>query len=396
MDENKNLDKIWDNNSHVKYEKLPYIIIIILLVIIAVLAFFIWKNYNLIFWNKNNISSWINNSRSVSSDIIVKIIWDKRCTDCYTTQITEQLKKLPFLSWATFEEFDFSDKWIKDLIKANDIKKLPAFLLNTKNISDTEFVRYLEETPTWLFSLNVWSEFDPFGEICDNWKDDNDNNLIDCADTNCMKDFKCAPKVDKPIADLYIMSYCPYWLQAQKWYLEVMSKLSKVADINIKFVHYVMHWEKEANENLVQYCIQKNEKDKFVKYLECFLAEDNKNVICRKEAKIDEKKLTACIDSTKKEFNIDKKIKDKSKQYPDFDINKKEALAVWVQWSPTFVLNGIKLDKIWRNAKAYAEAICSTFKVKPKECKQTFQDITFDPMFGFTSNWANADSWCAK
>jgi hypothetical protein len=89
-------------------------------------------------------------------------------------------------------------------------------------------------------------------------------------------------------------------------------------------------------------------------------------------------------------------MKDKSKQYPDFDINKDEALVAWVQGSPTFVLNGIKIDKIWRNAKAYAEVICSTFKIRPKECDQTFQDINFDPMFGFTSNWANASSGCGK
>jgi hypothetical protein len=53
-----------------------------------------------------------------------------------------------------------------------------------------------------------------------------------------------------------------------------MSKLSKVADINVKWVPYVMHGQKEADENVIQYCIQKNEKDKYVKYLNCFLAEE--------------------------------------------------------------------------------------------------------------------------
>jgi hypothetical protein len=41
-----------------------------------------------------------------------------------------------------------------------------------------------------------------------------------------------------------------------------------------------------------------------------------------------------------------------------------------------------------------AEAICSTFKNKPKECDQTFQDITFDPLFGFTSNGSTANAGC--
>lgn len=404
MSEEKNTCSTTQGESCVKCEKLPYVIIIVLLIIISVLAFFVWKNYNVIFWGKNKIennntnTTSTNTSWTVASDVTVKVIWDKRCPECPTKQISDQLKKLPFLAWAKFEEVDFSDEWIKDFVKANNIKALPAFLLNTKNVSDSQFAWYLQETPAWLYSLNVWAEFDPFGEVCDNWVDDNGDKLIDCADTTCSKDIKCAPKVDKPVADLYIMSYCPYGLQAQKWYLEVMSKLSSVADINIKFVPYVMHDQKEADENVVQYCIQKEQRETYTKYLNCYLAEEGKWAACRKEAKVDETKLTSCITATKKEFSVDEKMAEKSesKPYPDFDINKDEATKAWVQWSPTFVLNGIKLEKVWRNAKAYAEAICSTFKNKPKECEQKFQDITFDPMFGFTSNGSNASSGCGK
>ncbi len=407
MSENQNTCcETWENKSCVKCDTMPYIIIIVLLMIISVLSFFVGKNYDVIFHPKmknENINGVkdqnINNSWSaVTSDIVIKIIWDKRCPECPTPAITEQLKKLPFLAGAQFEMVDFSDEWVKEILKANDVKTLPAFLLNTKNVPDSEFAKYLVETPAGLFSLNVWSEFDPFGEMCNNQIDDNGDNLVDCADPTCAKDFTCAPKVDRPVADLYIMSYCPYGLQAQKWYLEVMSKLWKVADVNIKFVQYVMHDQKEADENVVQYCIQKNEKDKYTKYLNCYLAEADKWAACRKEVKIDEKKLTSCIDTTKKEFKVDEKMKDTSKQYPDFDINKTEALAAGVQWSPTFVLNGIKLDKIGRNAKAFADAICSSFKNKPKDCEQTFQDINFDPSFWFTTgNGANtANSWCGQ
>ncbi len=390
-EEKKVSSKVQKNTS----DKLPYIIIIVLLIIIAVLAFFIGKNYNVIFSGEKNTTT--NTETINSSDVVIKVIWDKRCTNCQTDAISASLKQLPFLTWATFEEVDFSDEWVSDLVKANDLKALPAYLFNTKNFSDSQFTAYLAETPAGLFSLNVWSEFDPYGEICDNKVDDNDDWLVDCADSKCSKDITCAPKVDRPVADLYIMSYCPYGLQAQKWYLEVMSKLSKVADINVKWVQYVMHGQKEADENVVQYCIQKNEKEKYTKYLNCFLAEEGKGEACRKEAGINEKKLTSCIDSTKKEFSVDEKMSDTSKQFPDFDIDKDSALAAGVQWSPTFVLNWIKIDKIWRNAKAYAEAICSTMKNRPKICDDNeFQDINFDPSFWFTSNGSNASSGCAQ
>lgn len=394
-------NKSWDFETKNTQNSAPYYIIIVLLTIISILSFFVWKNYDVIFsgkeivqWNTPNTISW----STVSSDIVVKVVGDKRCSECQTAPITAQLKQVPFLAGAKFEEVDFSDNGVKDFVKANDIKALPAFLFNTKNVSDTQFAQYLQETKGWLFSLNVWAEFDPFWEMCDNGIDDNWDNLVDCADTTCSKSFQCAPKVERPVADLYIMSYCPYWLQAQKWYLEVMSKLGKVADVNIKWVPYIMHGQKEADENVVQYCIGKEQKEKYVPYLNCFLKEEWKWVECRKEAKIDEKQLTSCIDATKKEFKVDEKMADKSKQYPEFDINKDEAWKVWVQWSPTFVLNGIKMDKVWRNAKAYADAICSTFKNKPKDCEQTFQDINFDPMFGFTT-WngsKQASSWCAQ
>lgn len=397
MSENKNTCEVGENSNCVKCEKLPYVIIIVLLIIISVLAFFVGKNYDVIFnwWNKVwNVTtgSW----NVASSDIVVKIVWDKRCSECQTDVITDSLKKVPFLAWATFEQMDFADEWAKDFIKANWITALPAFLLNTNNVPDAQFAQYLTATPAGLYSLNVWSEFDPFWEVCGNTVDDNEDWLVDCADPKCSKDLTCAPKVERPVADLYIMSYCPYWLQAQKWYLEVISKLSKVADINVKWVPYIMHGQKETDENVVQYCIQKNEKEKYAKYLNCFLAAEWKEAECRKEAWINEANLTSCIDETKKQFSIDEKMKDTSKQYPDFDIDREEALAAWVQWSPTFVLNGIKIDKIGRNAKAYADAICSTFENKPAECDQDFQSVNFDPMFGFTSNGANADSGCAQ
>lgn len=382
---------------HKTNDKLPYIIIIILLIIISVLSFFVGKKYDVIF-NNSLTSTNTGNTLAVNpeaSNIELTIIDDKRCTDCPTKAITDQLKQLPFLSGVKIEEKDFKDEWVEEFMKANDIQLLPAFLFNSNQMSDQQFTQYLQATPSWLFTLNIGAEYDPYGEICDNGVDDNNDSKIDCQDTSCSKALSCAPKVERPVADLYIMSYCPYGLQAQKGYLEVMSKLSKVADINVKWVPYVMHGQKEADENIVQYCIQKEQKDTYIKYLHCFLAEEGKWQACRKESGVNETKLTTCIDETKKTYKVDEKMADTSKQYPDFDIDKEAAVAAGVQWSPTFVLNGIKIDKIGRNGKAYADAICSSFKEKPKECDETFQDINFDPMFGFTSNGSNVNSWCA-
>jgi hypothetical protein len=78
-------------------------------------------------------------------------------------------------------------------------------------------------------------------------------------------------KADKPKVDLYVMSYCPYGTQAEKPFLEVMKIFKDTADIDIKFVQYTMHGEKEGKENTRQYCIKTTQKDKFNDYLACFL-----------------------------------------------------------------------------------------------------------------------------
>ena len=375
------------------------IIITVLLIIIAIwIWFFIWNNNSLKnTTEKNTTNDTIEESttKENNKNINITVIWDKRCTDCKTNLILEQIKTAPFLKNANFSNIiDFSDEWTEKIMKENNITKLPAFIFNTNQLNDQwAMANFLTPTPSGNFTLNVWSEFDPYAEICSNWVDDNWNWLVDCEDPTCWKELSCAPKVDKPVAELFIMSYCPYWTQAQKWFLEAMLKLKDVADMRIKFVHYLMHWSKEWEENIVQACIQKNEKEKYIPYLQCFLKEW-KNKECLTTANINTDKLNTCITETKKDINYEEKIADKTKQFPEFSLDMEEALNYWVQWSPTFVLNWIKVDKVWRDAKSYADLICNSFKEKPAVCNEDFSTTTYDPNFGFTSWWKSVEWGC--
>jgi len=83
------------------------------------------------------------------------------------------------------------------------------------------------------------------------------------------------PKTDKPTIDLFVMSYCPYGVQAEQAMLPVMELLGDEADINIRFVYYAMHDWTEIEENTRQYCIQKEEPDKYIDYLSCFVGESS-------------------------------------------------------------------------------------------------------------------------
>jgi hypothetical protein len=56
---------------------------------------------------------------------------------------------------------------------------------------------------------------------------------------------KPAVKADRPVVDLFVMSYCPFGLQAEKAFVPLIDKFKKSTDINVKFVQYTMHGLKE-------------------------------------------------------------------------------------------------------------------------------------------------------
>lgn len=144
------------NNNNSNGNQTPYIIIIVLLMIIAVLAFFVGKGYNS--WNTiGNTNSSLNNE-----DIEVTVIWDVNCADCQTQNIIDSLKQIPSLTSANFKEIDFSAAGTEEILKANNITKLPAFLFNTNNINDLK--QYMTQTPTGLYSLDAWSTHDPYAK----------------------------------------------------------------------------------------------------------------------------------------------------------------------------------------------------------------------------------------
>lgn len=341
-------------------------------------------------WLQEKASTW------ETENLTVTFIADAREPATDVTQFVDWMKAdFPSIANAEVVVKDFLDEWTKDFIKNNGIEYLPAVIFSTNNYDSSkdsqDLSTYLEELPNWEFTLAIGANYDPFGEDCSNGIDDNEDWKIDCEDDKCSSDLTCSPKVDKPVAELFIMSYCPYWTQAEKWFLEAMLKLDDVVDMKIRFVDYVMHGEDEWEQNLVQYCIQKEQEDKFKDYLKCFLT-DGDNETCLDEIWIDKNELNTCVINTKETINYDENMADETRQYPLFTLDQADNEKYGVQGSPTFVLNGIKVENVWRSAKAYADIICSTFENKPAVCDEEFSDTVYDPNFWFTSNWATV-SW---
>jgi len=180
-------------------------------------------------------------------------------------------------------------------------------------------------------------------------------------------------KSDKPKAQAFVMSFCPYGLQFLKAYVPVIELLGEKADVQVGFVSYAMHGQKELEGNSYIYCVQKEEKAKLASYLRCFVESGN-YTSCVATAGADSAKISSCVDALDKQYNITGLFNDQSTwsggRYPRYPVQDAENQQYGVQGSPTFVLNGQELS-VGRTAEAIKTAVCGAFNTPPAECSQT-------------------------
>jgi len=188
------------------------------------------------------------------------------------------------------------------------------------------------------------------------------------------------PKSDKPKVELFVMTHCPYGLQAEKGFLPAKEALGDKIDASIKFVHYFMHGDQEEQETYNQVCIREEQAAKFNSYLNCFIIE-NDSAKCVAQAGIDKTKLNNCLKSKSKDYyKADSAL---SNQYG-------------VQGSPTLVINGAQ-SSAGRDAASYLAGICGAFNKAPAECSK--QLLTTAPSSGFgagAASGASAAAGCAQ
>jgi hypothetical protein len=198
-----------------------------------------------------------------------------------------------------------------------------------------------------------------------------------------------SPKSDKPKVEAFVMSHCPYGTQIEKGLIPVMETLGDKADIEIKFVNYAMHGEKEVLEQLNQYCIQEEQNAKFIPYLKCFL-EEGDGVGCLTKTEIDMDKLETCTTAADTEFEITKNLEDKTNwkgNFPPFMVHDKECNEYGVRGSPSLVING-QTASAGRDAVSLLAAICNAYNEKPEECDTELDAASPSPGFGFATTGA--------
>jgi len=187
-----------------------------------------------------------------------------------------------------------------------------------------------------------------------------------------------SPKKEKTEVELFVMSYCPYGMQAQKAMVPVMELLGDKADIKIRFVNYIMHGKEEIDENNVQYCIQKEQGNKMVSYLGCFL-ESQDSEACLVEAGVDKGKLDSCISEADNQFGIEVDYADKASwsngRYPKYRVDDGLNNKYSVSGSPTLIINGQSYSGS-RTPEGFKQAICAGFENPPEECSEVLSGGT--------------------
>jgi hypothetical protein len=199
-------------------------------------------------------------------------------------------------------------------------------------------------------------------------------------------------KTAKPSVELFVMSQCPYGTQIEKGILPAVDVLKKKIDFTVKFCDYAMHGQTELNEEMNQYCIQKNEPQNFQNYLKCYLNAGD-SASCVKSAKINVAKLSSCVAATDKTYKITEGYNDKSTwvsgQFPQFNIFKDDNTKYGVQGSPALVINGETISSA-RDSASLLATICSAFSTQPAECQAKLSSET--PAAGFGSGTSASDS----
>ncbi len=184
------------------------------------------------------------------------------------------------------------------------------------------------------------------------------------------KPAKEVTKSDKPVVQLFVMSFCPYGIQAEKGIFPVIELLKDKIEFVPHFIVNVdndsvgsLHGEKEANEDIRQACIWKYQKDKWWDYV---LYVDNNLSLNDIDTKWKDAAEAAGVDTAK----IETCAEDEG-----LDLMKAQEIlstAYGVSGSPTLIINEGTYNG-GRDAEAYKQGICSAFNTAPAECNQTLE-----------------------
>jgi hypothetical protein len=199
-------------------------------------------------------------------------------------------------------------------------------------------------------------------------------------------------KSDTPAVDLYIMSFCPYGLQAVDVFDEPIKQLGEKIDFKLGYVVYSdfaknsgqswedmcwtedekycsLHGIEELKEDVRQMCIQRDQKDKLWAYMDLLVADYQAGNVSTSNIEtmwktyattvgVDINAVEACVENDALTLLAEQK-----------ELND----TYGIRGSPTAIINETQYSGA-RTASAFQTSVCSAFNTSPEECGVAVND----------------------
>lgn len=215
------------------------------------------------------------------------VLSDKRCNNRICMQLDQIIEKSlkQACKGIKVTRYDYNDAEGKKIFADEGLETLPAILFKD-NVQDCErysnFEKYLRPTKAYKM-LALPSDFDP---ICEGEIDTKTNTpKVDCKNPRCKDKLACRPEKANTL-DLFVMSMCPYGVNALNSMVEVLKNFNYGIKFNIHFISsptnenetnpknlkfQSLHGQPETDENIRELCAQKYYPTKFMfmNYITC-------------------------------------------------------------------------------------------------------------------------------
>ncbi|HII14859.1 MAG TPA: hypothetical protein HA362_00945 [Nanoarchaeota archaeon] len=292
----------------------------------------------------------------------VVVVNDAKCgTACDTTGVLTTTRTL--FKGANIRTADVSSDEGKKLVADLGLQKAPAYLFSSA----------VTESAAWKAKPTLASAFEQKGE----WLKLLDEAVgatywIDAkARAEYVKSLGVVLGDNKPTVNLFVMSQCPYGVQAEDALKPVLDALGTIIEFRLNYIASAsgdgfqsLHGQAEVDEDIRQVCAAKIAPNKYLNYIAC-QNKDAKNVgsnweKCAVESGIDKSALKACAEGPEGKGLLSASIK--------------QANLFGATGSPTINIDGEDYGGA-RTASAMQAAICAAFDgVKPEGCKAVFTD----------------------
>jgi len=174
-------------------------------------------------------------------------------------------------------------------------------------------------------------------------------------------------KSDKPVAELYIFSYCPAGSAALESFAKAADVLKNSAEVKVKFFSN-MHGAHELQQNMVQECIQIIDKNRYWAYAQKFVSDVYPNCGSTGSTECDKNESTKIMET----LGIDSgKVFDcvANQGAALYQADTSDATSLQLQYSPSVVINGAYFKNADRTPEGLKTLICDSFNVAPVECQ---------------------------